>query len=465
MRRTEAQFQRLKSFLRARLDGSGRRLLKNVSLLYSGQALSMILGMASLSLMCRILPPAALGTLQLIQTYVAWVESLLGFQSWQSVIRYGAAAITDQDDERLHRFLKVAFLVDAAAAAVAALVVIGSVWSVGSLWHWSVQEKQLASIAGLCLITHISGSPTGILRLFNRFDLIVRVGVVASVVRCILLGVALYAWPSFSAVFLIWLVSDIYSKMSLLLSALAELRRAGHGGWWRCSLKGVLAQNPGLIRFMVSTNLQGSVRLAVKSTDVFVLGALVGPEAVALWTVAKKISSPVAMAVDPLCQVIYPEAASLWSEGRVVEFNRLLRRTARLGAAPGLAVLLTVLLAGGWILTLIGGDSYRAAYSALTWQCLGMGVWCYSSPLPSGLLAIGRADALLWTTTLTAVLYLIMLLALTRVAGIAGTGMAYAAYMAVTAFSMQAALVLYQRQTELSAVAQDHKSDAVSLDG
>ena len=74
-------------------DGVFRRIFRNTGTLLGGKAVSAVLALASLAVTARGLGPELFGMLVLIHTYTKLIGGLPKFQSWQAVIRYGAAAL------------------------------------------------------------------------------------------------------------------------------------------------------------------------------------------------------------------------------------------------------------------------------------------------------------------------------------------------------------------------------------
>ena len=78
--------------LNAWLDEGLRRLARNAGTLIIGNVMQSSLGLISLAVTARVLGPADFGKLVIAVAYGSIVTQLIGFQSWQAVIRYGAAA-------------------------------------------------------------------------------------------------------------------------------------------------------------------------------------------------------------------------------------------------------------------------------------------------------------------------------------------------------------------------------------
>ena len=99
-------------------------------------------------------------------------ETLATFNSWQAVIKYGSDAIEARNEAGLLQLVKFGFLLDigsAAAGAVLALVLAGPVIR---LLGWDESLRPMLMLYSLAILLNISGTPIGLLRLFDRFDLL-----------------------------------------------------------------------------------------------------------------------------------------------------------------------------------------------------------------------------------------------------------------------------------------------------
>ena len=115
--RRVSRFWRDETSLRARLV--------NISHLLTGNLLGSVIGMLGFLVTARALGATDYGVLALIYSYTRAVGLLVGFQSWQPLIKYGAelAGVEHLDDYR--SLLKFGLAVDVSAALLSYLTAIG----------------------------------------------------------------------------------------------------------------------------------------------------------------------------------------------------------------------------------------------------------------------------------------------------------------------------------------------------
>ena len=146
------------------------RLFKNAAVLFGGNMLASLLGFASLALTARALGVERFGFLVLITTYVAIVDNLVNFQSWQAIIKYGADALEQIHEEDFKSLIKIGFLLDATTAVLATILAASGAWFVGQWRGWDEEIVIMAAMYSFTILFHISGTPTAILRLFDKFN-------------------------------------------------------------------------------------------------------------------------------------------------------------------------------------------------------------------------------------------------------------------------------------------------------
>jgi len=109
-----------------------QRIAKNGGLLVGAKLLGVILGLGSLSLATKFLQPYEWGTLVFFHAYMLFFSDVTAFQSWQSIIRYGADDVHNKDAKKLGELIGFGIRLDAVAAVIAyiaALILFSlSIW-------------------------------------------------------------------------------------------------------------------------------------------------------------------------------------------------------------------------------------------------------------------------------------------------------------------------------------------------
>jgi O-antigen/teichoic acid export membrane protein len=399
-------------------------MLGNALILLGGQSFSAIFNLGYLALAVRALGTDTFGLLVMIHAYTALVGELGKFQSWQAVLRYGTPALEEERIGDFQRLIRFTALLDLASAIAITVVAAGGVFLVAPLMDWPREIVPIAALYCLSLLFIASATPIGLLRLFDRFDLMAIQVSVEALVRLVGAAVALaFGWglPLFV---LIWFVGRMVSGAALASGAIHELRRRGLAKGLFRGLPGMPGAPPGIWRFVLNTNFIGTAEKSMTHFMPLVVGALLGASEAGLLRIAERVARVVAKPLRLLIPTIYPEIARLVASGKTSELRRLLVRSAVVSGAVALLAVVVLVLAGQWLLRLIGGAETAAVHDLMVLLGLASLLLVVSFPLEPTLVSIGRAGAALRVQLLAVALHIALLLALTEALGLIAAGFA-----------------------------------------
>lgn len=335
-----------------------RRLTKNVGVLYSGTAAASVLGLVSLPLSVNLLGAELFGYFVLIQWYQRMFDSLVNFQSWQVVIKYGAEAKEQGDSERLKRYVKAGFIIDSVSAFAGALLALLLADFVGGLLGWDQLTINLARIYSAGIVVRLSGTSEGLLRLFGRFNLFAIQSVLGSALKLVgILGLWIFnVRGSLLAYVLVILVSETLRHVFLVIVAVLYLRREGYKGWTRVSVR----RTGHFLRFAFWTNIQRTVHIPIQEFDKILVSQIISVEAVAVYQVFKQFGTVLSKVTTPIYQTVFPELSTMIAQGNV---RTAAKTTAKVSIIFMTLAAIPVLLVGGtsfWWLELFFGEIFAA---------------------------------------------------------------------------------------------------------
>lgn len=399
-----------------------RRLARNTGWLIGGKAANAVLSLAVLAVAARALGPDGLGRLVLLHALVQLVAELVKFQSWQGVVRYGAAALEAGRHDRLASLVGFTLLLDAASAAMGVLVLVAAGPLLARWLDWPPELAAVLPYYGTAVVFLVAGTATGLLRLFDRFDLLAAQSAVGNAVRLTGAGLAWALGGGLEAFALAWWLAAAAAGVMPFLPAARLLGCRGRPRlvWPR----GLRTDDPGILRFFLLTSANSIIALAPSHLATLVVGDLLGPAAAGLFRVAKQIADAAAKPVEFLSQAAFPEAARLSARDQPARLRRMLGRLVLV--AGGWAVAAATLLggAGEILLRLVAGDPFAAAAPVLAALAVAAGLVMAAAPLEPVLIAMGRAGTVVALKGGAAVLHVGLLVVLARQAGLAGVGLA-----------------------------------------
>ena len=412
-------------------DDVFRRLFINTGKLLSANMIAALAGLVSAVVTARTLGPANYGVLALVLVYEMTVGKLVSFNAWQAIIKFGSEAMQADDRPALRQLLKFGFGLDISSAVAGTVLAIAMSGPMVALLGWDISIRPLLLMYSFLILFNLSGTAIGVLRLFDRFDLLGYSVVfsallrLAGVVWCHLKGHGLIGFV------LAYLITGIIGQMYLLLSALWVLRREDVNLILRQPLRGIRTRFVGLWDYVWTTNLNATVRMLSLEADGLIVAGLTTPTALGVFKVAKQFARVLPMLAEPLYQSIYPELSRLWAAGNTRAFLSLVKRTTFLAGIAAVAAWMGFLLLGKWLIAATVGQQYFEAYRVTAVYLAAMVIAIGGFSLQPSMLAIGLPRNAFKALAAATTLYLLLLFPLVHSLGIQGAPVAYVAYYLV----------------------------------
>ena len=409
----------------ATAKGPFRQIIGNAGILLGGKAVNAVLSLAAIALTARTLGVETFGVLVLIHAYVQTVGEVAKFQSWQALLNYGTAPFTERRLPDFHRVMRFSLLLDGLSGVAALVIALAGIAVAGSSLGWPAEEQMAVSAYALSILFHVSATPTGVLRLGNRFDLLAAESTIESWVRLIGAGIAWHLGAGLHVFLMIWFLSKVIAFLFLFGAAVWALRQqqALRGFRWR--LGGSWTQDmPGIWPFVWSTNFNSTLGLAFTQLGTLMVGALLGASEAALYRIAKQLADAVAKPAKLIVPALYPELARLALNPDRAALRKLVRQLALAAGGVATTLLLIVALFGGEALTLLIGPEFAAAQPVMLWLLTGAVISIWAVPLEPLLISTGSATPAFWVRLVVTLFYVPLLYWLTLTQGLHGSGVA-----------------------------------------
>ena len=334
-------------------------MAKNIGWIAGSRGFNSVVSIAYLSVAARTLGPAQFGAFALILTYAQLVANFVQFQSWKGVIRYGALHVTAERPDRLERLFGFTATLDFGSAIIGSLIAMVGVPLVAPLLHWQPPEQTSAALfAGILLLT-TGATPSGMLRLFDRFGLAAMGEAVGPLVR---LAGSLAAWATGAGAetfLIIWVVAAVAQASTQWLAVIVINRsRIAFG---RRAFNQAIEENEGLWRFMLQTNLSNSVTMFWTQLGTLAIGAVSGPADAGAFRLAKGLSKGIARPIQPITLALYPELSRMVANDDHSQLRKVTLQVTFVATGLALLVVLVTGLFGREILHLLAGRRFEFA--------------------------------------------------------------------------------------------------------
>ncbi|HYI82043.1 MAG TPA: lipopolysaccharide biosynthesis protein [Acetobacteraceae bacterium] len=408
-----------------------RRILRNAGLILGGKAATGLLNLAATSIAIHSLGLEAMGVLVLVHAFARTASSFVKFQSWQAVLRYGAGCLEPERRAEFHALLRFTAGLDLVASAAGCLVCAAFAWALGpAVFGWTPEVAAMAALYATSTFFMVTATPIGLLRLFDRFDLLARRDALGATAR--LVGAALAAafgggLPAFLAA---WYAAVALDGLALIAGAWSELRRRGllkaqgnATGRQPRRLRATEA-HPGIWGFVWSTNLMTTLSLASTHVATLCVGFVLGPASAALFAIARQIGEAALKPSRFLTPALYPELARLAAAGDQAGLRTVLRRSFGWSVAAALVLLAALAVLGGPLLRLVGGEAATPAWGVMLLLAVAASISFAGFSLEPLLVSVERHGRALRVRFAAALAYIPVALAGLRFLGLEGVGVA-----------------------------------------
>ena len=398
------------------------RIARNVGWLLGGRGFAGVISLVYLGVAARTLGPDRFGAFTLILTYGQLVANIVQFQSWKGVIRFGAAHIAEQRADRLARLLGFTALLDWSSAIAGAVIAAVGVILIAPLLHWSSEEQRQAAAFGAALLLTTGATPTGMLRLFDRFDLLTCSEAVAPVVR--LLG-AVAAWKAgggVAAFLVVWALAAL--AQTLAGWAAAILIHGSRLSIGRAAYRQAIAENHRVWRFMLQTSLSSSLGFFCEQAGTLAVGAVAGPAMAGGFRIADRLANGITKPAETVTRALYPELARLVASNDRATLRKLFIRTSWIAGSLAILVVAICAIAGPLVLRLLAGRQFEFAQPFLLLLAISAAIYLSGFVLEPFHNAHGRSGRVLRARAVGAVIYGLLLVGLLPLMGAMGAGVA-----------------------------------------
>ena len=398
------------------------RILANTGWLLGGKGVGAVLSLAYLAIVTRTLGVADFGRFALVLSAANVIKTLVSFDSWQIVVRYGQPHLTAGNGDALNRVLRFCILIDLASALAGAAVAGAIILLFGPALGLEPGMGVEVWLFSLLMMITIRSSPTGVLRLFDRFDSAAFAETMIPVGRMIGAVAAWLLMPGITGFLLAWAFAELLCALSYWFLA---LRVGGDriGNWRAGRALDARRENPGIIGFLTATNLQTSLGSIGQQVAVLIVGGFVGPAGAGLYRLANQLANSLTKISSLLSRSIFVELSRTSAQGTEA-LGALFRRTNRLALVAGAVIIALILTIGYPLLGLIAGADFLPAYPLLLMlgisACIDLAGVSYR-PL---LMATNRAGLSLRISFLSTLLLLGLQSALLPLYGTQGAAMA-----------------------------------------
>jgi O-antigen/teichoic acid export membrane protein len=327
-----------------------RRPLRNLGWLLGSRGINAVLSLVYLALATRLLGLEGFGQFAMIVVMAQAVAGVASFSAWQAVVHLGASG------EEVRRTVGFAIALDLVSVAAGSVLAAAVVFT-APLWLPLDPDLRAAALA-MCLaaLVAIRSTPTGVLRLRDRYDLATVAEAALPMVRALGAIIAAVVQPSIAGFIAAWCVAELACAALYWHFAM----RLQPVGFRDISLRRQPRNTPGIWRFVWATSLSRSLAVMSRQVLLLVVGALGGAAMAGGFRVASQLGQALAQLGEAVIRALYPDLVR-----RPDLATRMASGMALLSLGAGLVAVAVAVGAGEWIIGAVAGPQFVFAYPAM----------------------------------------------------------------------------------------------------
>lgn len=401
-----------------------RRMRRNIALILGGRAVFGLLNLAAAALAVRAVGIEAFGVAVLLQAYVRLIGGLLKFQSWSAVTRFGAEAAAKGRWEDFNRLIGFMLRLDIVANLLSIVIGVLAAPYVADYLDWPPEAVALAPWFVLTVPFITSATPTGLLRLFDRFGALVRQHALNAIVRFVGSLLIFLFHGGVEALIFTWAAASFLSGGVMFWEAVREMRARGVKPKMLGSWSSLSAGFPRIWRFVFVVNASTLLDTVLSQATVLVVGGMLGPAAAGLYGLVRQVTESMNRISSLLGPIVFPEFAWLEAQGDRRTITRLLGRTLAIATGALAVFCLFLFFASEPFLLLLFGDDAAGGGPLFIASGLASAVLVMGFAMEPVLLTIRKEKAVLYSATLATLLFCVLLAGFIHAFGLLGAGLA-----------------------------------------
>lgn len=410
-----------------------KQVFANMGWLLGGRGFNAVLSLVYLAIAARTLGTEGFGHFALIIALGQAITGFSSFQTWQFIVRWGANPDEPGVDlQRAREATGFAVALDGVSVVVGTLASAVLVLT-APLWLDVPAELMWLTFA-YCVVSllTIRTTPTGMLRLHSEYGRATWAEAVQPVIRA---GGAVLAWwamPDVTGFILAFALSEVGTAIALWIVAV----RVQPVPLSSISLRAIPARHKDAWRFVLSTNMSGSLAVAGKQVMILLVGTFGGAYLAGGFRIANQLGVALIALAQTISKAILPELVQ--SRDGAVE---IARRMANIAAIAGVTAVVTAILFGRPGLALIAGEQFTGFYWAMIILSIAGAVELVGASLESLLISAGKAHVAFLVRLFPTILALVMLELAIGWKGAQGAGFAVLGSSVLTVVGFYLAIV------------------------
>jgi O-antigen/teichoic acid export membrane protein len=337
-----------------------KKIFKNFSLIAGSNLIVSFFSIFTLFYNSNSLGPKLFGVLALYTVSITVFNRLFSMDLWQQVIKFGGHAYVHKKYNSLRNIFAYCLLMEIFFSILSFLGANLLLYLIYFYNGFSDEYLLYGQIFSIALIFKFSDTPTGVLRLTNRFNVLAYINVLSSLSYLIGSAFFWYNNSSFLNYIILFTVISILYNLILILLTLFYWKLDKLPSLFRVNLNDKKLIN-NINKFSVTGWITSTISVMKNSFDLYIIGIFLDVSASGIYKFATSIASFVLKLSIPLQQAVFPEISKMAAKKQNYKLKKILLDIFGLVGFMILIVNILSLSFADLTVGIIGGEKFTAA--------------------------------------------------------------------------------------------------------
>lgn len=403
--------------------------------MFSSSTISVGLVAVQSILAASLLGSSQLGLITLAISSVTTINQIFSFRMGEFVIHFFTKAKEEHGLEHAKAIIKSSILIESITSILAFIFLILIAPVAAPLFATKFDPALLTPLIqlfGISILANLfTETANGVLRVTNHFKTQAAIGLIQSLLTfSIILLAFIFKW-GFLVILLAYLVGKIFIGVSPMLMALRVMPREFGSDWWKTRIS-ILTSVKEMTRFVVSTNLSGTIKQLSNESEPLWIGFFIDEGAVGLYKVAMSVANLLTIPITPIIQTAFPEITRSVVTKKWRQLRKLLRQITLIASIWTVPATLFLVIFGKWILKTLYHPEFLPAYLPMVILLVGYAITNIYFWNRSLLLSFGKANVPLLVLAVGGILKMALAFVVVPVYGINGEAALLSGYFILT---------------------------------
>ena len=306
------------------------RFKRNAAMIVGSRLIFGVLNIFTSILMVRFFGLTDLGVVLLLQSYTRIFSVFIKFNSWQAVVTYGAVLQENKNDRGFRRLLGLLLSVDMVAMTIGVGAAILFTPYAAEIFEWPDQVRQFSPVYVLVIFFAANAAPAGILRLFDRVDVLAIKYALTSCIRFFGVLLTFYFDGNVFHLVLVWFAATTIAGAYPIVVCIFELFNRKLVPIFRVNWFTAGNEFKGIWHFLGFANFSNMTGVVYRHGTTLFFGSVLGASPAAIFAIAYQFTGGIARPARILGPIISPEFAKLVAKGDWITFRKILSKQLKI---------------------------------------------------------------------------------------------------------------------------------------